>query len=99
MKSARWIIIGTVQRAYVRLGNCGFPNGWRIDWRGRVDWCQPSEFIRGADPASAVRTRLRIAGLKLLETSYTIVERRWLLHCRVERLHVKEPRSRTGIQT
>lgn len=62
-EARRWIVIGEAERAYVVIGNCGYPDGWKMRWRGSVDWCQPCQFIRDEDLISAIKTRLRIAGL------------------------------------
>ena len=45
--------------------NCGFPDGYLVDWRGRVAWCQPAEFLSFRGVMAAVRRRLAIAGLEL----------------------------------
>lgn len=59
----RWIKIGSV-RSDTQL----FPQGrgWWLNWRGREDWCQPSQFWQVEHLATAVAVRLRLARLELV---------------------------------
>ncbi len=67
MKRSRWICIGKIfDRHFVRIVNCGFPGGFFMDWRGRVDWCQPFEFITFGQLVRHVRMRLKMARLELV---------------------------------
>jgi hypothetical protein len=66
MIGERWITIGTVRFGYQRIGNCGYPGGMDIDWRGRVDWCQPWQFVKWEELTSAVRKRLGFARLEVV---------------------------------
>ncbi len=62
----RWITIGQVKPGwYVLLWNAGYPDCLWMDWRGRVAWCQPSEFFNWTSLVAAVRQRLRLAGLEM----------------------------------
>ncbi|MDB6022977.1 MAG: hypothetical protein JWQ04_2834 [Pedosphaera sp.] len=74
---SRRIVVGEVERRYIRILNSGHPNGLRMHWRGRVDWCQPFEFVRWSELAAAVRIRLGIAGLKTLVIECAVPENTW----------------------
>lgn len=62
----RWITIGSFRRCSVMIRNCGVPNGYSMDWAGRVECFQPTEFIHWEHVLWAVKRRLEIAGLRLL---------------------------------
>lgn len=49
--------------------NWGVPNGLAMLWRGRVDWCQPREFIRWEHLIWAVRRRCELAKLEAVATA------------------------------
>jgi len=50
------------------IGNCGYPDGLRFTWRGRVDWNQPSEFVKWEHLHWALERRLEFAGLRMMAT-------------------------------
>lgn len=66
MRSRR-ICIGTVyQDAHLaENGHLRWRKCLSMDWRGRVDWCQPWQFLSERELENAVRRRLRLAGLEL----------------------------------
>lgn len=80
----RWITIGRVERKFVVLGNCGFPDGLSMRWRGRTAWCQPCEFTRWPQLLSAVRTRLRIAGLEMIALASVVPAAGFLGECELK---------------
>lgn len=45
----------------------GTPNGFLMSWKGKVSWCQPSEFRDERGLRWAIRRRLELAGLEALE--------------------------------
>lgn len=63
---SRWIVVATVRRRFIVMRNCGFPNGIVLFWRGKIEWCQPSEFLQWDQVDRAVRIRLGIAKLRTL---------------------------------
>lgn len=60
----RWIVIGRVRlNHFVQLLNAGYPGGLLLSWRGRVDWCQPCEFLDWKSLLFYVDRRLALSGL------------------------------------
>ncbi len=49
---------------YLLWPGAGIPGGIWLNWRGRVDWCQPTEFISFNQLFAAVRHRLHLARLE-----------------------------------
>lgn len=74
---SRWITIGEVERRSIRLGNCVFPNALCMQWRGRVDWCQPFEFVKWENVEAAIRTRLDIASMNVLGIVCLVPQNAW----------------------
>jgi hypothetical protein len=71
----RWIAVGSVQADYyVQLGNCGYPGGLLMNWRGRIMFGQPFSFTRWSYLLNAVKHRLRCARLEVvaLATDITV---------------------------
>lgn len=68
----RWITIGRVERKFVVLGNCGFPEGLSIRWAGRVDWCQPCEFLTWDQLIRACAWRLVLKNMQAINWSCLI---------------------------
>ncbi len=62
---SRWIVIGRVMRIHYRMVmNSGYLcDGFRMYWRGAVDFCQPTEFDAWDQLEAAIRVRLEFAGL------------------------------------
>lgn len=83
----RWIVIGHLRRGFVVFnGIWGVPAAWTIAWRGRPIWCAPCEFLKVPHVESAVRIRLAIAGLELVETDWIRGEGlEMIVRCRVKR--------------
>lgn len=82
----RWIVIGEAERCFVRIRNWGVPNGFRMYWRGKVDWCQPFEFDSWTWVRSAIKVRLEMAGLRLVGETEPRDSGRWEVKCLVQRI-------------
>lgn len=66
--AARWIHMGSVRpNFYIHRGNCGFPGGLCFEWRGRLSFGQPCEFLYWSELHAALRRRLQLA--RLAETA------------------------------
>lgn len=88
MKRSRTITIGMARTPwFVRIGNCGFPGGFYMHWRGRVHTVfQQSEFVDWRDVVTAIRSRLRMARLLLVGEPVRCVSEYWeRIQVRVER--------------
>lgn len=69
VRRARWITIAAVKPDWQLRGDALAPRrgiGLALNWRGRMDWCQPWEFDDFDQVVWAVERRLKIAGLALL---------------------------------
>lgn len=77
MDHTRQIVIGQVERKYVQIRNAGYPGGLSMRWTGRVDWCQPCEFLNWNGLLWAIHHRLGLAGLEPV----------WILPAREESRH------------
>ncbi len=103
MARTRWIKIGSV-RADTQIGGwmgTDWSRGWWINWRGREDWCQPSEFRQFEHLVAAVRRFLsfgqregrRRRGMELLAVASRLPRREyqelWVLVRRAEPRHGK----------
>ena len=62
----RWITLGTVRSKYVRIRNWGVPNGLQMDWKGRVAWCQPTEFLNWSHLIEILRNRFNCSHLQMV---------------------------------
>lgn len=62
--ASRWITIAEAEHCFVRILNWGCPGGIKLRWRGRVDWCQPAEFVNWEEALKAIKHRLNLAGLE-----------------------------------
>lgn len=67
MVRQKWITIGEVQRRYVIISNSGFPGGFVMAWRGKMVWCQSTDFIKWPDLLFEIRRRLNWSGLALVD--------------------------------
>lgn len=72
-RATRWICIGSVkQNHFVCVGGAGYPGGFWLNWRGRVSWCQPNEFLTWEGLMAAIRHRLGLAGLEMVAISSSL---------------------------
>lgn len=85
MRSRRWLTIGAVKADwYVRAGNCGYPGGLYLDWKCRVDWAAPWEFLEWRHVVRAVARRLSFSGLQLRAIACGLERRDGWITLRVE---------------
>jgi hypothetical protein len=69
VRRSRWICIGNFLHPHLIYwgGGSTIPNAYWMNWKGRVDWCQPNEFASFQGLLGVVTARLRMAGLRLEE--------------------------------
>lgn len=62
----RWLCIGTLRLGgqIVHFGGQWSPCAVSINWRGRMDWCQPWQFTEWQSLWRAVERRLSFCGLR-----------------------------------
>lgn len=91
----RWIVIGFVRSNwFVIMRNCGFPGGFYLHWKGRMNPFQPDEFLSWEQVLWAVRRRLGMARLEMVGVEKESAG--YWEKLRVEVRREKEPRMDTN---
>lgn len=69
---SKWIVVGTVRPAYIRVINCGYPGCLTMRWRGRGHVFQTVDFLGWGHLLPAVHGRLRMARLEAVAIACSI---------------------------